>query len=499
MTRRCLHGVLRAFRSLQWQIAASYAAMAALLCTAIGLVIMQVLSDHLQTQDRTDVRKRAVIAADLIYRSLDTPSGPDLAVVLDEASQYAQARVCAYAANDAPLGCSGAGLRIVSGGSPSPSPDDQVVSPPTWIAPATSLTTGQSRFFGYVTLSYPLTYRHATEHATQAAIFRISLAATAIAAISGLLLGRGLTAPMRALTDAARLLGGGNLQTRAPEDGDDEIGELGVQFNRMASQLQDSFSTLESERDALRTFIADMSHEIRTPITALRTFNDLLANGAAADEDVRDEFLNESGRQIERLEWLAQNLLDLSKFDAGLADLRLQTMDLRQLTEDVADDARAAGARKGVAVDYEPPPTPVTAAADPRRLEQALSNVMLNAVKFTPAGGHVTVSLGYSGNRATISVRDDGPGIPVEELPHIFERFYRGPSTATLASGSGLGLPIVQSIMQAHAGDVEIHSEFGAGTEVVLTLPRASTSPSGRQERVIGSRIARDDGNVTNP
>ena len=119
------------------------------------------------------------------------------------------------------------------------------------------------------------------------------------------------------------------------------------------------------------------------------------------------------------------------------------------------------------------PDPPVRARADPKRLEQALANVVLNAVKFTPAGGRVEVSACYEGQMAAIHVRDTGPGIRAEELPHIFERFYRGPSTATAAPGSGLGLPIVQSIMQAHGGDVEVQTELGAGTEVILTLPRA--------------------------
>ncbi|HWE63273.1 MAG TPA: HAMP domain-containing sensor histidine kinase, partial [Chloroflexota bacterium] len=391
---------------------------------------------------------------------------------IDEASQYAQARVCAYATNDALLACSSAGLAVFSDNAPAPAPDSQVSSPATAIAPVTALGNGRASIFGYVILSNPLTYRYASEHSTQAAIFRISLIATAIAAGFGLLLGRGLTAPLRALTDTARQFGRGTLHLRAPEEGDDEISELGVQFNRMAAQLQQSFATLESERDALRTFIADMSHEIRTPITALRTFNDLLAGGAADDVEVRDEFLGESGKQIERLEWLAQNLLDLSKFDAGLADMRVGCTDLRPVVERVVDEARLAGEQKGVALIYQPPEAPVEARADPKRLEQALSNVVLNGVKFTPTGGQVEVRLGYEGNMATIRVRDTGPGIPADELPHVFERFYRGPSTATVASGSGLGLAIVQSIMHAHGGDVEIQSAPGSGTDVLLTLPR---------------------------
>lgn len=459
---------LRALRSLQWQLALSYAAMAAVLCTSLGFVIMQVLGNILQQQDTQDAHGRAIIVGDLVYRNLNQ----GLTVVLAEASQYARARVCAYDSSGTQQGCSSAGLTPVDSGSAQPTVDSGVGPIQVPIAPYASIAGGQqTSVFGYLTLDDPLTYRQATQHQAQSAIFRLTLLATAISASAGLVLGRGLTAPLRALNDAARRLGGGNLNARAPEEGEDEIGELGAGFNRMAARMQESFNTLESERDALRTFIADMSHELRTPITALHTFIDLLARGAADDETVRDEFLQESATQVDRLEWLVQNLLDLSKFDAGLAEVHVEKVDLRSLVERAVDEARLAAERKDLTLEFDPPPNPVIAAADTNRLRQALSNVLLNAVKFTPSGGRVAVEVERVSKLATIRVHDTGPGIPDEELPHIFERFYRGPSTANAAGGSGLGLPIVQSIMQAHAGDVEVHSELGKGTEVVLTMP----------------------------
>ncbi|MGH2390046.1 MAG: sensor histidine kinase [Chloroflexota bacterium] len=459
---------LRALHSLQWQLALSYAAMAAVLCTSLGFVIMQVLSSVLMEQDTQDAHGRAIIVGDLVYQNLNQ----GLPVVLAEASQYARARVCAFDSSGARQGCSSVGLTPVGSTDVQPTIDHGVAPIQVPIAPYASLANGQqTSVFGYLTLDEPLTYRQTTEHKTQSAIFRLTLLATAISAGAGLVLGRGLTAPLRALNEAARKLGGGNLNARAPEEGGDEIGELGAGFNRMAVRMQESFNTLESERDTLRSFIADMSHELRTPITALHTFIDLLSHGAARDESVRDEFLDESATQIDRLEWLVQNLLDLSKFDAGLAEVHVEQVDLGPLVRRSVDEARLAAERKNVTLDYKPSAGPITAAADTNRLRQALSNVLLNAVKFTPTGGMVTVQLACVQKVATIRVRDSGPGIPPEELPHIFERFYRGPSTATTAGGSGLGLPIVQSIMQAHAGDVAVHSEVGQGTEVVLTLP----------------------------
>ena len=467
-TFRRLTAPFRGLRSLQWQLAASYAAMAALLCTALGLILMQLMGRVLLDQDRVDAQSRAIIAGGLLYRNL----GGDLAVLLSEASQDVRARVCAYDSSGNRQDCSASGVLLPPESQFGETIDYDVAPARAPIASHTAIVGNQaSSVFGYVTVDELWTDRGAALRRAQEGIFKLSLVATAVAAGAGLLLGRGLTAPLRGLTEATRHFGAGNLQARAPEDGDDEIGELGSGFNRMAAQLQESFTTLESERDALRTFIADMSHEIRTPITALRTFNDLLSQGAAADEAVRDEFLNESAVQIERLEWLAQNLLDLSKFDAGLAEVHLQRTDLRAPVTRAVDEARLLGERKGVSVAFQAPAMPVEASVDAERLHQALSNILLNAAKFTPSGGEIMVDLGRRKGQVAITVRDTGPGITADELPHIFERFYRGPSTSTLVSGSGLGLPIVQSIMHVHNGDVEIKSDPGHGTEVVLWLP----------------------------
>jgi signal transduction histidine kinase len=464
---RRLRRLFHFLHSLQWLLALSYMAMAALLCTFMSLIVTQGLDQVLRQQVVTDINRRALIAADLLYDDLGQP-----ATALAEASQATQARVCAVDSAGGVLGCSDVGLMVPAGTSPQPTIDVATATKPIESLESALNGTGTD-VLGSVVVDEPLTYRHATERRVQRDVFELSLIATAVAAGVGLVLGRGMTAPLRALSDAARRLGSGNLSARAPQDGDDEIGELGAGFNRMASQLQDSFATLESERDALRTFIADMSHELRTPITALRTFNDLLSEGAVADEAVRDEFIQESALQIERLEWLAQNLLDLSKFDAGLAEVRVQRLDLRPLVARVVDEARLQGERKDVDIAYTAPDLPVFAQADGTRMQQALSNVLLNAVKFTPSSGHIDVHVERRLRMVYVHVRDTGPGIPADELPHIFERFYRGPSMATTVSGSGLGLPIVQSIMHAHHGDVEVKSEPGMGTEVILSLPAA--------------------------
>jgi len=157
-----------------------------------------------------------------------------------------------------------------------------------------------------------------------------------LAVIVGLLVSRGSTAPITALGDAARRMGKGDLSARAPVQSSDDIGQVAAHFNRMADGLQASFAELEAERDSLRRFVADASHELRTPITALKSFNELLAGPAANDPAAQSEFLAESAVQVERLQWITANFLDLSRLDGRLVVLDKAEYDLGDLLDEAA-------------------------------------------------------------------------------------------------------------------------------------------------------------------
>ncbi len=241
----------------------------------------------------------------------------------------------------------------------------------------------------------------------------------------------------------------------------------------MAERLESSIETVRRDRDRSREFLADVSHELRTPIAALRTFNELLSDGAVKDEETRHEFMEQSRQQIERLDWLATNLLELSKLDSGLVLLDLRPDDLRAVIESAVAQAQPSAQRKGVALTASVPDEPLRQRHDPQRIGQVLSNLIGNAIKFTPAGGRVDVRLEATSAGAAVRVRDSGVGIDPRELPHVFERFYRGASAhESRAAGSGLGLSIVKSIVEMHAGRITVESAPGRGTEVTVTLPR---------------------------
>ena len=226
---------------------------------------------------------------------------------------------------------------------------------------------------------------------------------------------RRFTTPLRQLTDASRALAEGDLSRRVPaaqlRAGSTELGELAVQFNTMADRLEESVEIIRRDRDRSRDFLADVSHELRTPLAALRTFNQLLMETAGDDPEARAEFLELSAGQIERLDWLAQNLLELSKLDSGLVLLDLRPDDLRAAVELAAHQHDSAAARRGVRVTVDLPDAPIRIRHDPPRIGQVVANLVGNAIKFTPRGGSVRVAVVPTGDGARIDVTDTGVGI----------------------------------------------------------------------------------------
>jgi signal transduction histidine kinase len=335
-----------------------------------------------------------------------------------------------------------------------------------------------------VVLLNPYTYRAAAIQNVTGLLAIIGLIALAVAVVVAAGLTRRITTPLRRLTEASRDLAEGDFARRVPSDAIDggpiELSELGVQFNAMAERLQESIEIIRRDRDRSREFLADVSHELRTPIAALRTFNELLTEGAWEDSKARAEFLETSRAQLERLDWLAQNLLELSKLDSGLVLLDLRPEDLRSAVEQAVEQAAATARRRGVDLTLDAPDAPILIRHDPVRIGQVVANLLGNAIKFTPRGGSVRVEVrGEPDGGASIVVADTGIGIDPAELPRIFDRFFRGSrASEARGSGSGLGLAIVRSIVEMHAGTVSVESRLGAGTTFRVALPAQPRPPA---------------------
>jgi signal transduction histidine kinase len=337
-----------------------------------------------------------------------------------------------------------------------------------------------------VTLSNPYTTRAYTLATVTTLLAVTALGALLAALVMGALVAGRFTGPLRRLSEATRRFGGGDLANRVPaaEIGAayTEVTDLARQFNLMARRLEESVGLVRRDRDRSREFLADVSHELRTPIAALRMNTELLQGQAGEDATTRREFLESSRVQLERLDWLAQNLLELSKLESGLLALDLRPDDLRTTVESAVEQADAAARRRGVELALELPESPLRVRHDPQRIGQVVGNLVGNALKFTPRGGRVRVALRPHRDGAQLDVADTGVGIDAAELPHIFERFYRGSSAnEARGTGSGLGLAIVKSIVDMHAGRINVESRVGQGSTFSVVLvrdPRGVAAPA---------------------
>jgi signal transduction histidine kinase len=346
--------------------------------------------------------------------------------------------------------------------------------------------------------------RAATLEQIRSALIGAGILALGASLVTGIVAARSLTVPIARLRRVSARVAQGQLDERAAPSGVLEIDELGQQFNVMADRLSGTLRMLEADRDRLREFVADVSHELRTPIAALRMYTELQRDGEI-DEATRREFLDRSLDQIQRLDWLSTNLLDLSRIDAGIYPLDMRTGDLRDPVQAVVQALSEAAVERGVALESTVPAEPVELRFDRERIVQLMTNLIGNAIKFTPRGGAISVRLEERPSDVLIEVTDTGAGIPADELPHIFERFYRGTNTGEArASGSGLGLAIVRSIVEMHDGQIELASEVGKGTQVRIILPRQAADTGETHEAPIekvnetsrGGQAARNPGTV---
>jgi signal transduction histidine kinase len=280
---------------------------------------------------------------------------------------------------------------------------------------------------------------------------------------AGALVARRVLRPVAQASAAAHALAEGLLETRLPVETDDEFGAWAASFNEMAQALDEKIGALSEAQARERRFTSDVAHELRTPVTALAGEASLLA-------DHLERMPLEAQRpaqllvdDVSRLRRLVEELMEISRLDAGREDVRRETVDLSSLTERIL---RARGWAMRVSLDAEP----MVVVTDPRRAERILSNLIENA--FAHAGHDVAVRIARDEGDAFVEVRDRGAGIAPEHLPHVFERFYKA-DPARAAGGSGLGLAIALENARLLGGRIDTWSELGVGSSFTLRLPVA--------------------------
>ncbi len=327
----------------------------------------------------------------------------------------------------------------------------------------------ESRVAGAVLLDQPLRDVAAVLADLRVRLFIAAVVSLVLSAGVGLMLARAIARPVRELTRAANQLSQGDFDYPVNVKSPGELGELARAFRSMSGDMQ---RMLQARTD----LVTNVSHELRTPLTAIKGLVETLQDGAVDDLTARDRFLFSIESETDRLIRLVNDLLTLSRADAQSLVLRRQEFDLAELAHSCADNFTAQAAAKHVALVVDEPDDAVRVHADADRIRQVLVNLLDNAIRYSPSGETVRVSVTHdaaSPHAAIVSVQDHGPGIPVADQPRVFERFYRGDKSRARQGdvGAGLGLSIAQTLVHAHGGRITSSSVPGQGTTVSFTLP----------------------------
>ncbi len=314
----------------------------------------------------------------------------------------------------------------------------------------------------------------------------VGLIALLLAIGAALVIERSIVTPVRSLRSTAQQLGAGDLTARAQTKDAGEIGDLAKAFNQMADRVEEREDRL-TELDQLKSdFVSSVSHELKTPLTTIKVLAHLLQGEALAEDDRLDysrTIATECDRQIE----FVGNLLDLSRIESGAYKLTKSPVDVPQLINSCIDVDRHRSSSMGLALTIEIPEDLPKIEADFEALCRVIRGLVDNAIKYTPEGGRVIVSARRAGDNVEMSVEDNGGGIHPDDLPHIFDKFFRARSTtvegeadglasfATAAPGVGLGLYLAKHIVEQLGGRIKVNSQVGAGTVFTLLMPALVT------------------------
>ncbi len=337
-----------------------------------------------------------------------------------------------------------------------PSPPHPFLPPPPTITEASGTV-----YIGPESSTDPASPRFLSHSITQFILWGC-LIGGGVALVMTLVLSRRILSPIKALTKAARRLGRGDFSQRLELKDRGEVGELARAFNSMASDL-------ERAEQLRRNMVADVAHELRTPLSNIRGYLEAVNDGLMKPDAAAIKSLNEEASRLSRL---VDELQELSLAEAGELKLECQSGDITELLNRSVSAFQAQTAAKGISLSLdlggELPPVNI----DSRRIAQVLYNLLDNAMAHTESGGAITISALREGDRVEVAVTDTGAGIPDEDLPYIFERFYRvDKSRARATGGSGLGLTIAKGLVEAHGGEVKVRSEPGKGSRFSFTIP----------------------------
>lgn len=298
----------------------------------------------------------------------------------------------------------------------------------------------------------------------QKQLLTIFVIVATMALIAALFFSQALTKPITVLTRTIQKMGKGDLSVRAPVKGSGELRNLASSYNAMAEQLE----SLDQSRNQ---FVSNASHELKTPLATMKILLENLIYEPSMPQEVRSEFLNDMNHEIDRLTSIVTDLLTLTRMDDHKVELHMDTMDLSELAEETLRLLQPNAAKRSQVLKGRITPG-IKLRADRAKLGQVIYNLTENALKYSHDGGRITVTLSVRGRAAILAVQDNGVGIPKEDIPHIFDRFYRvDKARSRETGGTGLGLSIVRQLVQLHGGAVTVESEYGKGSTFLVELP----------------------------
>ena len=311
----------------------------------------------------------------------------------------------------------------------------------------------------------------ASEHDLLLAIVLLVFAG-GMAMVLGYFLSSTVTERIHQLKSAAERLAEGNLQTRVTVNGRDEVASLAVTFNQMAEQLQ-AADKKQRELDSLRRdLIAWVSHDLQTPLTSMRAILEALSDGVVEDPETVKRYLHTAQRDVRSLSSLIDDLFQMAQLDAGGFPLNQADASLSDLVSDTLESFTQLAKQQEITLEGNVDPDVDPVRMDTQAIGRVLNNLIGNALRHTSAHGRVSVWVRRMGKRTEVTVSDTGEGIRAEDLPHVFERFYRGEKSRNrITGGAGLGLAIARGIVQAHGGDIRVESEIGKGTQFTFYFP----------------------------
>ena len=295
--------------------------------------------------------------------------------------------------------------------------------------------------------------------------------ASGMAMALGYFISSALTDRIDQVKGAADSLAEGNLDTRVNVNGNDEVAALGKAFNEMASRLQAAQDKQRELEQARKDLIAWASHDLQTPLASIRAILEALTDGLVDDPDTVNRYLATAQRDVRSLSSLIDDLFQMAQLDAGGLQLNRAPASLADLVSDTLESFSELASRQNVTLSGRVDPNVDPLLMDTQRIGRVLANLVGNALRHTAAGGQVTLEARRSASSVEVTVQDSGEGIRVEDLPHVFERFYRGEKSRSRATGgAGLGLAIAQGIVRAHGGDIRVENNGGA--RFTFTLPK---------------------------